>query len=301
MNDVIKTRSGFVVLIGMPNAGKSTLVNQLVGTKVSIVTHKVQTTRTLIRGIVIHNDTQIVLIDTPGVFRPHKRLERAMVSAAWSGAKHADVLLVLIDAHSGLSDEVCMMLDIVKNTRQDKILVLNKIDTVAKSSLLALTAKINERVKFLQTFMISALNGSGCKDLLHTLSKMMQKGPWYYPEDQISDMPMRQLAAEITREKLFLRLHDELPYSSTVETENWQERPDGSVKINQVIYVERDSQKKIVLGAKGDTIKAIGQAARKELMEIMDQKVHLFLFVKVRDNWDTDPERYRQMGLDFLK
>ncbi|WP_336279021.1 GTPase Era [Bartonella sp. CB175] len=301
MDDAIKTRSGFVVLIGMPNAGKSTLVNQLVGTKISIVTHKVQTTRTLIRGIVIHNDTQIVLIDTPGVFRPHKRLERAMVSAAWSGAKSADILLVLIDAQSGLSDEICTMLDIVQNIEQDKILVLNKIDTVEKSSLLALTAKINERVSFLQTFMISALNGSGCKDLLSALSAMMQLGPWYYPEDQISDMPMRQLAAEITREKLFLRLHDELPYSSTVETENWEERPDGSVKINQVIYVERNSQKKIVLGAKGHTIKAIGQASRKELMEITGQKIHLFLFVKVRDNWDTDPERYREIGLDFLK
>ncbi|WP_455466563.1 GTPase Era [Bartonella sp. B39] len=300
MNDV-KTRSGFVVLIGMPNAGKSTLVNQLVGTKISIVTHKVQTTRTLIRGIVIHDNTQIVLIDTPGVFRPHKRLERAMVSTAWESAKNADILLVLIDVQSGLSDDVYRMLDIVKNIRQNKILVLNKIDTVVKSSLLALTAKIHERIKFSQTFMISALNGSGCKDLLHALSNMMQEGPWYYPEDQISDMPMRHLAAEITREKLFLRLHDELPYSSTVETENWEEHSDGSVKINQVIYVERDSQKKIVLGTKGDTIKAIGLAARKELMEILDQKIHLFLFVKVHDNWDTDPERYREMGLDFFK
>ncbi len=297
----MKTRSGFVVLIGMPNAGKSTLVNQLVGTKVSIVTHKVQTTRTLIRGIVIHDDVQIVLVDTPGVFRPHKRLERAMVSAAWGGAKSADVLLVLIDAQSGFSDEVDMMLDIVNNMKQEKVLVLNKVDTVVKSSLLTLTTKINERVKFAQTFMISALTGSGCKDLLHALSNMMPEGPWYYPEDQISDMPMRHLAAEITREKLFLRLHDELPYSSTVETESFEERSDGSVKINQVIYVERESQKKIVLGAKGDTIKMIGQAARKELMEIMDQKVHLFLFVKVRNNWDTDPERYREMGLDFLK
>ncbi|MBB5073591.1 GTP-binding protein Era [Bartonella callosciuri] len=301
MDDVIKTRSGFVVLIGMPNAGKSTLVNQLVGTKVSIVTHKVQTTRSLIRGIIIHDNAQIVLIDTPGVFHPHKRLERAMVSAAWGSVKSADVLLVLIDVQNGLSDDVYAMLDIVKNIKQDKILVLNKIDTVAKESLLGLTAKINGRVKFLQTFMISALNGSGCKDLLHALSRMMQEGPWYYPEDQISDMPMRHLAAEITREKLFLRLHDELPYSSTVETENWEERSDGSVKINQVIYVERDSQKKIVLGTKGETIKTIGQAARKELMEIMDQKVHLFLFVKVRDNWDADPERYREMGLELFK
>ncbi|WP_455482384.1 GTPase Era [Bartonella sp. B35(2025)] len=301
MDDVIKTRSGFVALIGMPNAGKSTLVNQLVGAKVSIVTHKVQTTRTLIRGIVIHDNTQIVLIDTPGVFRPHKRLERAMVSAAWGSAKNADVLLVLIDVQSGLLDEIYTMLSIVKDIKKEKLLVLNKIDKVAKSSLLALTRKINEQVGFLQTFMISALDGSGCKDLLHALSTMMQRGPWYYPEDQISDMPMRQLAAEITREKLFLRLHDELPYSSTVETESWKEHSDGSVKINQVIYIERDSQKKIILGTKGDTIKAIGQAARKELMEIMNQKVHLFLFVKVRDNWDTDPERYREMGLDFLK
>ncbi|WP_139413017.1 GTPase Era [Bartonella mastomydis] len=300
MSDVMKTRSGFVVLIGLPNAGKSTLVNQLVGTKVSIVTHKVQTTRTLIRGIVIHDNVQIILVDTPGVFRPHKRLERAMVSAAWGGAKSADVLLVLIDAQSGLSDEVDMMLDIVNTMRQEKVLVLNKVDTVVKSSLLALTTKINERVKFAQTFMISALNGSGCKDLLHALSNMMQEGPWYYPEDQISDMPMRHLAAEITREKLFLRLHDELPYSSTVETESFEERSDGSVKINQVIYVERESQRKIILGTKGDTIKTIGQAARKELMKIMDQKVHLFLFVKVRNNWDTDPERYREMGLDFF-
>ncbi|EJF86659.1 GTPase Era [Bartonella rattimassiliensis] len=299
MNNVMKTRSGFVVFIGMPNAGKSTLVNQLVGTKISIVTHKVQTTRTLIRGIVIHDNVQIVLVDTPGVFRPHKRLECAMVSAAWGGTKRADVLLVLIDAQSGLSDEVYMMLDIVKNMKQEKILVLNKIDTIVKSSLLALTTKVNERVEFAQTFMISALNGSGCKDLLHALSAMMPEGPWYYPEDQVSDMPMRHLAAEITREKLFLRLHDELPYSSTVETESWEERSDGSVKINQVIYIERESQKKIVLGAKGDTIKAIGQAARKDLMEIMNQKVHLFLFVKVRDNWDNDPERYREMGLDF--
>ncbi|KEC54305.1 GTPase Era [Bartonella rochalimae] len=300
MNDLIKTRSGFVALIGVPNAGKSTLVNQLVGTKVSIVTHKVQTTRTLVRGIVIYDKTQIILIDTPGVFRPHKRLERAMVSAAWGGAKNADILLVLIDAQSGFSDEVDAMLDILKSIEQDKILVLNKIDTVVKSSLLALTAKVSERVNFLQTFMISALNGSGCKDLLHYLSTIMQEGPWYYPEDQISDMPMRQLAAEITREKLFLRLHQELPYSSTVETENWEECANGSVKINQVIYVERDNQKKIVLGAKGSTIKAIGQAARKELMDILGQKVHLFIFVKVRDNWDANPERYREMGLGFF-
>ncbi|KEG23792.1 GTPase Era [Bartonella bacilliformis] len=301
MDEITKTRFGFVSLVGVPNAGKSTLVNQLVGTKVSIVTHKVQTTRALVRGIVIHEKTQIVLVDTPGIFRPRKRLERAMVSAAWSGIRDADALLVLIDVQNGLSDEVNAMLDNLANIKQDKILVLNKIDTVAKSSLLALTAKINEQVNFLRTFMISALNGSGCKDLLDYLSTMMQPGPWCYPEDQISDMPMRQLAAEITREKLFFRLHEELPYASTVETENWEERPDGSVKINQVIYVERESQKKILLGTKGHTIKAIGQAARKELTEILEQRVSLFLFVKVRDNWDTDPERYRAMVLDFSK
>ncbi|AGF74318.1 GTP-binding protein Era [Bartonella australis AUST/NH1] len=299
MSDIAKTRSGFIALIGAPNAGKSTLVNQLVGTKVSIVTHKVQTTRTLVRGIVIHNNAQIVLIDTPGVFRPQKRLECAMVSTAWGGARNADLLLVLVDVKGGLSHEVDAILDILKSVEQDKILVLNKIDTVTKSSLLALTAEINKRVEFLRTFMISALKGSGCRDLLDYVSSIMQEGPWYYPEDQVSDMPMRQLAAEITREKLFLRLHEELPYSSTVETENWEEHKDGSVKISQVIYVERDNQKKIVLGAKGNTIKEIGQAARRELMEIMQQKVHLFLFVKVRGNWTSDPERYREMRLDF--
>ncbi|MHC5306767.1 GTPase Era [Bartonella sp. LJL80] len=299
MNDTIKTRSGFVALIGAPNAGKSTLVNQLVGTKVSIVTHKVQTTRALVRGIVIHDNAQIVLIDTPGIFRPKRRLDRAMVSTAWGGAKDADVVLVLIDAQAGVNDEAEAIMEALEGVKQDKILVLNKVDTVSRPSLLELTAKLNERVNFSRTFMISALNGSGCKDLLNYLCSIMQEGPWFYPEDQISDMPMRQLAAEITREKLYLRLHEELPYASTVETEGWEERADGSVKINQVIYVERDSQKKIVLGAKGETIKAIGQAARKELMEIMEQKVHLFLFVKVRDNWGNDPERYREMGLDF--
>lgn len=299
MNDIVKTRSGFVTLIGAPNAGKSTLVNQLVGTKVSIVTHKVQTTRALVRGIVIHDNTQMVLIDTPGIFQPKRRLDRAMVSTAWNGAKDGDVVLVLIDALLGLNEEAEAIIDALQNVKQDKILVLNKVDAVSRPLLLELTAKLNERVAFTRTFMVSALKGSGCKDLLEYLCSIMQEGPWYYPEDQVSDMPMRQLAAEITREKLYLRLHDELPYSSTVETEAWEERPDGSVKINQVIYVERESQKKIVLGAKGEAIKFIGQSARKELMEIMEQKVHLFLFVKVRDNWGNDPERYREMGLDF--
>ena len=298
MNETLQTKSGFVALIGAPNAGKSTLVNQLVGTKVSIVTHKVQTTRALIRGIVVHDNAQIVLVDTPGIFSPRRRLDRAMVSTAWNGAKDADIVMVIIDAQAGINEEVEAILETLPKINQEKILVLNKVDVIARPTLLELTAKLNEQAQFTRTFMVSALNGSGCRDLLEYICKELPNGPWYYPEDEISDMPMRQLAAEITREKLYLRLHNELPYASTVETETWEERPDGSVKINQVIYVERDGQKKIVLGAKGETIKAIGQAARKELMEILEQNVHLFLFVKVRNNWGNDPERYREMGLD---
>jgi len=294
-----QTRSGFVALIGAPNAGKSTLVNQLVGTKVSIVTHKVQTTRALVRGIFIENNAQIVLVDTPGISRPKRRLDRAMVTTAWGGAKDADIILVLLDAQGGLNENAEALLESMKNVRQKKVLVLNKVDRVDPPVLLDLAKKANELVTFDQTFMISALNGSGCKDLAKFLAETVPNGPWYYPEDQISDMPMRQLAAEITREKLYLRLHEELPYSSTVETERWEERKDGSVRIEQVIYVERESQKKIVLGHKGETIKAIGQAARKEISEILEQNAHLFLFVKVRENWGNDPERYREMGLDF--
>ncbi|WP_295733714.1 GTPase Era [uncultured Bartonella sp.] len=299
MNDDNKTHSGFVALIGAPNVGKSTLVNRLVGTKVSIVTHKVQTTRALIRGIIIHNNTQIVLVDTPGIFTPKRRLDRAMITTAWSGAKDADMVLVLVDAAKGLDEETEEVFASLSKVKQEKILVINKVDSVPRPSLLELTKKLNEGQQFSETFMISALKGTGCDDLLDYLAKKLPEGPWYYPEDQISDMPMRQLAAEITREKLYMRLHNELPYASTVETENWEERPDGSVKINQIIYVEREGQKKIVLGTKGETIKAIGQAARKELMEILEQKVHLFLFVKVRDHWSDDPERYREMGLDY--
>lgn len=294
-----KTRSGFVALIGAPNAGKSTLVNQLVGTKVSIVTHKVQTTRALVRGIFIEGDAQIVLVDTPGIFRPKRRLDRAMVTTAWGGAKDADIILVLIDAQGGLNENAQALLESVKDVRQKKFLVLNKVDRVDPPKLLDLAQKANEVAAFDQTFMISALTGSGCKDLAKYLASAVEPGPWFYPEDQISDMPMRQLAAEVTREKLYLRLHEELPYSSTIETERWEERKDGSVRIEQVIYVERESQKKIVLGHKGETIKAIGQAARKEIGEILEQNVHLFLFVKVRENWGNDPERYREMGLDF--
>ena len=293
------TRSGFVALIGAPNAGKSTLMNQLVGAKVSIVSHKVQTTRAIVRGIAIQDRTQIVFIDTPGIFTPKRRLDRAMVTTAWGGAKDGDLVLVLIDAERGIKGDAEALLESLAERQGRKILVINKIDQVKRETLLALTAAIHAKAKFDETFMISALTGSGCQDLMDYLAKTLPEGPWYYPEDQISDLPMRQLAAEITREKLFLRLHQELPYASHVETERWEEKKDGSVRIEQVIYVERDSQKKIVLGHKGETIKAIGQASRKEIAEILEQKVHLFLFVKVRGNWGDDPERYREMGLEF--
>jgi GTP-binding protein Era len=293
------TRSGFIAMIGAPNAGKSTLVNRLVGAKVSIVTHKVQTTRALVKGIATVGDTQLVFTDTPGIFAPKRRLDRAMVTKAWSGARDADIVLVLIDARKGIREDEERILEMLPSISQPKYLILNKVDTIEPPKLLELAKELNERAAFEETFMISALNGSGCDDLLKKLAKEAPEGPWYYPEDQISDLPMRQLAAEITREKLYLRLHQELPYSSTVETENWEEKKDGSVRIDQVIYVERDSQKKIVLGHKGETIKAIGAAARKELAGILEQKVHLFLFVKVRENWGNDPERYREMGLDF--
>ena len=294
-----ETRSGFVALIGAPNAGKSTLVNQLVGAKVSIVTHKVQTTRAIVRGIATHNNAQIVFVDTPGIFKPKRRLDTAMVTTAWGGAKDADIIMVLIDAERGIRGDAEAMLDHLSGEGQPKILILNKVDRVKPETLLALTEAANAKVKFTRTFMVSALTGSGCKDLLDYLAQALPAGPWYYPEDQISDLPMRQLAAEITREKLYLRLHQELPYSSHIETEKWEEKKDGSVRIDQVIYVERDSQKKIVLGHKGETIRSIGQAARKDIGEILEQKVHLFLFVKVRENWGDDPERYREMGLEF--
>jgi GTPase len=293
------TRSGFVALIGAPNAGKSTLVNQLVGAKVSIVTHKVQTTRAIVRGIATHNNAQIVFVDTPGIFKPRRRLDTAMVTTAWGGAKDADIVLVLIDAERGIKGDADAILERLKDVRQPMVLILNKVDRVAPESLLELAKTANERVGFQRTFMISALTGSGCKDLLDYLAEALPAGPWYYPEDQISDLPMRQLAAEITREKLYLRLHQELPYSSHIETEKWEEKKDGSVRIEQVIYVERDSQKKIVLGHKGETIRSIGQASRAEIAGILEQKVHLFLFVKVRENWGDDPERYREMGLEF--
>jgi GTP-binding protein Era len=295
----MKTKCGFVALIGAPNAGKSTLVNKIVGTKVSIVTHKVQTTRSLIRGIALKGDDQVIFVDTPGIFAPKRRLDRAMVDTAWGGAKDADLVAVLVDARKGVTEQVERILEGVNNIRQPKVLILNKIDLVKRDSLLALAAKVNEIADFDQTFMVSALNGDHTDDILDYFAEQMPKGPWLYPEDMISDLPMRQLAAEITREKVFLRLHEELPYASTVETEKWEQKPDGSIRIEQVIYVERDSQKMIVLGKNGRSIKAISMAAREELSEMVEAKVHLFLFVKVRERWVDDPERYREMGLDF--
>jgi GTP-binding protein Era len=297
----IATRAGFVALIGAPNAGKSTLLNSLVGTKVSIVTHKVQTTRALVRGIAIEGPSQVIFVDTPGIFRPRRRLDRAMVTSAWGGAADADVVALLIDAKKGLDEAAGAILDRLAEMKHRKILILNKVDLVRREQLLALTAELNARVPFERTFMVSALTGDHVGDVLTFLAGQMPAGPWLYPEDQISDLPMRQLAAEITREKVFLRLHDELPYESTVETELWKEQKDGSVRVEQTIFVARESQKRIVIGAKGETIKAVSMAARKEIEEAAEQKIHLFLFVKVRENWSDDPERYRQMGLELPK
>ncbi len=293
------SRCGFVALIGAPNVGKSTLVNALVGSKVTIVSRKVQTTRALIRGIVVENGAQIILVDTPGIFAPKRRLDRAMVSTAWSGAHDADLVCVLLDARQGLDDEAEAIVARLADVAHPKLLVINKIDLVPREKLLALAKSANDRLTFTQTFMISALSGDGVDDLRRTLAAMVPEGPFHYPEDQMSDAPIRQLAAEITREKIFQKLHQELPYRSTVETDSWTERKDGSVRIEQTIFVERESQRKIVLGKGGATIKSIGADARKEIGEIIEQPVHLFLFVKVRENWGEDPDRYREMGLEF--
>ena len=295
------TRCGFIALIGAPNAGKSTLTNALVGSKVAIVTPKVQTTRALLRGIAMAGDAQLVLIDTPGIFTPKRRLDRAMVATAWSGAHDADIAALLIDAKRGLDADTEAILDKLGEVGPPKVLILNKVDLVDKASLLALAQAANARAKFEATFMISALSGDGVADLRQWLAGRVPAGPWHYPADEVSDAPVRQLAAEVTREKLYLKLHQELPYQSTVETEVWTERKDGSVRIEQTIYVERESQRKIVLGKGGQTIKAIGAASRRELIEILEKPVHLFLFVKVREGWGDDPERYRQMGLEFPK
>ncbi len=294
------TSCGFVALIGAPNVGKSTLINALVGTKISIVTPKVQTTRVLIRGIACEGAAQLIFVDTPGIFVPRRRLDRAMVGTAWGSAQDADIVALLVDARKGLAEDDEAILRGLADVRTPaKVLVLNKVDVVAKPALLALAHMLNERGVFAATFMISALSGDGVDDLKKWLAARVPPGPWLYPEDQISDAPLRQLAAEITREKLYLRLHQELPYQSTVETEVWKELHDGSVRIEQTIYVERDSQRKIVLGKGGRAIRAIGAAARAEIAEAIEKPVHLFLFVKVREGWGDDPERYRQIGLEF--
>jgi GTP-binding protein Era len=295
------TRCGFIALLGAPNAGKSTLTNALVGSKVAIVSPKVQTTRTLLRGIAMEDSAQLVLIDTPGIFAPRRRLDRAMVSSAWGGAADADIVALLIDAKRGLDDETDAILVKLGEVRQPKTLILNKVDLVEKEKLLVLSQAANAKAAFEATFMISALGGSGVADVRRWLAVHVPEGPWHYPADEVSDAPQRQLAAEITREKLYLKLHQELPYQSTVETETWTERKDGSVRIEQTIFVERESQRKIVLGKAGQTIKSIGEASRRELAEILGQPIHLFLFVKVREHWGDDPERYRQIGLEFPK
>ncbi len=293
-----ETRCGVVALIGAPNAGKSTLLNLLVGSKISIVTHKVQTTRARIRAIALEGAAQIIFLDTPGIFAPKRMLDKAMVEAAWSGAADADLTILLADARDGLDEQTERIIAGLEKEGLGAHLAINKIDLVRNDSLLALTQQFAERFPFGEIFLISALTGDGVVDLRQHLAESMPVGPWLYPEDQIADIPMRLLAADITREKVFLRLHQEVPYSSTVETESWKERKDGSIRVDQVVYVERDSQKKIMLGKNGATIKAVGQAARLDLEAFMEKKVHLFLFVKVREKWAQDPERYLGMGLE---
>ena len=295
------TRSGFVALIGEPNAGKSTLLNQMVGAKISIVTHKVQTTRTRIRGVTIEGDSQIIFVDTPGLFKPRRRLDRAMVAAAWSGAADSDVTLLLVEANRGLTEGVEKIISSISETGfSGKLaLVINKIDKVDVNDLLSLSKQINDSHAFTETFMISAEKGKGVDDLRRWLASNLPKGPWLYPDDQISDMPLRMIAAEITREKLTLRLHQELPYQLTVETEKWEEKKDNSVRIEQMIYLSRSGHKGIVLGKKGETIKAVSMASRLSIEEFLGTKVHLFLRLKVREKWMEETERYSEMGLDF--
>ncbi|MGR3270096.1 GTPase Era [Thalassococcus profundi] len=295
------TRAGFVALIGEPNAGKSTLTNRMVGAKVSNVTHKVQTTRARIRGVAMAGEAQIVFVDTPGLFAPKRRLDRAMVAAAWSGAADADVVVLLIEAHRGVTEGVKNILEGLGGIAKGRTvaLAINKIDRVKAEALLALSQEMNDAFPFVRTFMISAEKGHGVEDLRDWLAGELPEGPWLYPEDQIADLPLRMIAAEMTREKLTLRLHQELPYQLTVETENWEERPDGTARIDQVVYVARDGHKGILLGHKGETIKAVSKASREELEEFLGRKVHLFLQVKVREKWLEESERYSEMGLNF--
>lgn len=299
MTDGAETRAGFVAIVGAPNVGKSTLLNRLVGAKVSIVSPKVQTTRTRVLGICMEGASQVIFIDTPGIFKPRRRLDRAMVSAAWGGAAGADEVLLLVDAAKGIDKDTAAIVEKLKKAGRPALLALNKIDLVNKPALLALAAELDQSGIFSDTFMISAATGDGVTDLMGFLAARVPAGPWLYPEDQLSDMPGRLTAAEITREQLYLQLHQELPYAMAVETEGWKEKDDGSVRIDLVVYVERASQKAIVLGKGGSRIKALGEAARKELEQILERRVHLFLFVKVRSNWGDDPERYRDLGLDF--
>ncbi|MCK0069605.1 GTPase Era [Kordiimonas laminariae] len=299
-NQTAETKCGFVALIGAPNAGKSTLLNALVGAKVAIVTHKVQTTRTRITGIGMHEETQLVFIDTPGIFAPKRRLDRAMVSAAWKGSEDAETTVLMIDARKGITEEVEHIVEGLKNTGREVILVLNKIDGMKKDGLLALIQECNEHGIFTDTFLISALHGEGVADLKAFLADKAPRGPWMYPEDQLSDTTMRILAAEITREKVYLRLHDELPYATTVETEKWEDRKDGSVRIEQVIHVERETQKGIVIGKGGSMLKTLGQMAREEMEEEFQRRVHLFLHVRVTERWADDKSMYEGMGLDFV-
>jgi GTPase len=303
---VSDTRCGFVAIIGAPNVGKSTLINALVGEKVSIVTRKAQTTRSTVRGVMTKGEAQIIFVDTPGLFAPKRRLDRAMVASAWSAAADADVLALMIDARKeagegGLTEDTQAILKALGDRGKPKLAVLNKIDLVERSKLLELSASLNAAMAFDDTFMISAATGDGLGRLTERLIELMAPGPWLYPEDQIAEAPIRSLAAEITREKLIERLHDELPYQATVETDSWKDLPNGSARIEQTIFVSRESHRKIVLGEGGRTIKAIGTAARKDIMQAHGAKVHLFLFVKVRENWLDDPERYRAMGLEFPK
>ncbi|MDE0522179.1 MAG: GTPase Era [Boseongicola sp.] len=297
----MSTRAGFVALIGEPNAGKSTLLNRMVGANVAIVTHKVQTTRTRIRGVMMEGNAQIVLVDTPGLFQPRRRLERAMVAAAWGGAADADIVVLLVEAHRGLTDGMAAILDSLRNGsgRAPVALAINKIDRVKRTALLSLAEELNGEFQFARSFMISAKNGDGVDDLRRWLAAELPEGPWLYPEDQIAEMPLRMIAAEITRKALTLRLHQELPYQLTVESDSWDTNPDGSVRIEQVIYVARDGHKGIMLGRKGEMIKVVGQLARREIAEFLDCKVHLFLTVKVRGNWLDEAERFREMGLEF--